>query len=639
MMPWFGGGPTTISSSRDAGLPPAGVPGDLAERVQAVMGREPQHPEPPVAFSHRVPPGPRFGLRTFLGPHRGRLAVAAVLVIAETALLQLGPLLTQLGIDHGVVDRNGSFLAVVGVAYLAAIVAGALAGRSRVLLTGRLGEDLMFDLRIRVFSHLQRQSVDFYTNEKAGVLMTRMTSDIESLSNLFQEGLVNLAVQGLTLVVIVTILVVLDPTLAAVTLLVVVPATLGVSEWFRRRSNRAYDTIRDRIAGILSDLSESLAGIRLIAAHNRRDHNVARHRRHLEAHRAANLEAARATAIYAPSADAIGVLSQAVVALVGGRMVLDANLSIGELSAFLLYVNAFFAPIAALTQLYNGYQQGQASIRKLAELLATEPGVPEAPAAVELPPLTGEIRLEGVAFAYVAGTEVLTDVDLVVAPGETLAVVGPTGAGKSTIARLVCRFADPTAGVVRIDGYDLRTVTITSLRRQLGVVPQEPFLFAGTLRDNLIFARPEATDTEVDAAVSAVGLDALVATLPDGVDTYLHERGSSLSAGERQLLALARAFLAQPRVLVLDEATSNLDLVAEARIEAALDAVLEGRTAIVVAHRLATARRADRIVVVDGGRIVETGTHAELVARGGCYHALNLAWERAGAAGAVHDHD
>lgn len=626
-MPWFGGGPTSVNASRDAGLPFAGVPGDLAEKVKAAMEAEPEHPDPGVTFHHRAEAAPRFGLRGFLGPYRRRLAGASLLVVAETLLLQLGPLLTQIGIDRGVVDRQGRVLLIVGAVYLVAIVAGAFAGRQRLVLTGRLGEDLMYDLRVRVFGHLQRQSLDFYTKEKAGVLMTRMTSDIESLSNLFQEGLVNLAVQGLTLVVIVVILLVLDPGLALITLLVVVPATLGLSEWFRRRSNRAYDAIRDRIADILSDLSESLAGIRVIAAHNRRDHNVARHRELLEAHRRANLTAARATATYAPGIDAIGVISQAAVALVGGRMVLNGSLSIGELSAFLLYVNAFFAPIAALTQLYNGYQQGQASVRKLADLLATEPTVAEAPDAVDLPPIDGEISLEGVAFSYVEGSEVLREIDLVVAPGETVAVVGPTGAGKSTIAKLVCRFADPTAGSVRIDGHDLRSVTIASLRRQLGVVPQEAFLFAGTVRDNLIFARPDAAADEVDAAVTAVGLDVLVDTLPQGLDTPVHERGSSLSAGERQLLALGRAFLARPRVLVLDEATSNLDLVSEARVERALDVVLEGRTAIVIAHRLATARRADRIVVVDDGGIVESGTHDELVALDGRYASLNRAWE------------
>ena len=299
----------------------------------------------------------------------------------------------------------------------------------------------------------------------------------------------------------------------------------------------------------------------------------------------------------------------------------------GELTAFLLYVAAFFSPIQTLTQLYNSYQQGQAAVSKLRELLATEPTVQEAPDAAALPEVQGLLELHDVTFGYDPAVPVLHDVSLRVEPGQTLAVVGPTGAGKSTVAKLVTRFYDPDQGAVRIDGVDLRQVTIGSLRRQLGVVPQEPFLFAGSVRDNVAFARPHATDAEVAAACALVGLDDLLQSLPDGLDSPVHERGASLSAGERQLLALARAFLAQPRVLILDEATSNLDLKSEAKIEAALDVLLEGRTAIVIAHRLATAMRADRIAVIDNGRVAEIGSHDELVALGGQYAAMFATWE------------
>jgi ATP-binding cassette subfamily B protein len=385
--------------------------------------------------------------------------------------------------------------------------------------------------------------------------------------------------------------------------------------------------VRDRIAALRSDLQESLAGIRVITAANRRRQNVARHTNIVGDHLDANLATARATAIYAPGSEALGLVAQAVLLAVGGALVLDDRLSIGELAAFLLFLTAFFAPIQTLVQLYNQYQQGGAAVEKLRELLATEPSVPEADDAVDLPPIQGAIELDGVDFAYGPDTApVLHGVDLRIEPGEVIAVVGPTGAGKSTIAKLVTRFYDPTAGVVRIDGHDLRTVTLGSLRHQLGVVPQEPFLFNGTIRDNIAFARPDAPDDEVRAACTAVGLDDLLDRLPDGLDTPVHERGSSLSAGERQLLALARAFLARPRVLVLDEATSNLDLRSEATIERALDVVLEGRTAIIIAHRLATAMKADRIAVVDEGGIIELGTHDELVARGGHYAALHRAW-------------
>ncbi len=619
-------GTSSIASARDAGLPHAGVPGHLQDAIDQVLGREPSHPDPEIVFDHKHPSGPPFSLRTFLWPHRWRLLGALGLVVLESLALQAGPLLTQIGIDDGVVPGDRSVLVAVALAYVAAIAVGGLTSWFRIRYTGTLGEDLTRSLRVRVFTHMQRQSLDFYTDEKAGVLMTRMTSDIEALSQLFQEGLVSFAVQALTLVVITTVLFILDPLLAAITLALVVPVTLVLSVWFRRRSDRAYGTVRDRIADVLSDLQESLAGIRIITAHNRRRHNVVNHTNVVGDHKQANLDAIGAASLYTPGTEAIAIFGQAMILLIGGRMVIEGSLEIGELTAFLLYLAAFFAPIQTLTQLYNGYQQGQAAVRKLRELLATEPSVPEARDARDLPPVEGAIELRDVTFGYDPRVPVLHDISLALPAGASLAIVGPTGGGKSTIAKLISRFYDPQAGVVTIDGHDLREVTLGSLRRQLGVVPQEPFLFAGSVRDNVAFARPEASDAEVWDALGAAGLDDLVASLPRGLDEPVHERGSSLSAGERQLLALARAFLARPRVLVLDEATSNLDLRSEARIERALDSLLDGRTAIVIAHRLATAMRADRIAVVDRGRIIELGTHDELVGLGGSYAAMHATW-------------
>jgi ATP-binding cassette subfamily B protein len=350
------------------------------------------------------------------------------------------------------------------------------------------------------------------------------------------------------------------------------------------------------------------------------------HRRVTGIYRDANDYTATLTAVYGPGSEFLGTVGAAVVLLVGGLMVRDGKLTVGELAAFVLYLNAFFQPIQQLVQLYNTYQQGQASITKLRDLLGTDPSVLEKPDAVDLPPIDGEIVLDDVSFGYDPSVPVLEGVNLRIAPGETVCFVGPTGAGKSTVAKLVTRFYDPDAGTVSIDGHDLRDVTLTSLRRQLGVVPQEPFLFMGSMRDNLTYGRPDATEEEVVEAVRLVGLDDLVASLPNGLDTEVHERGVSLSSGERQLLALGRAFLARPRVLVLDEATSNLDLQSETKVERALDILLDGRTAILVAHRLSTAMRADRIVVVDDGRIAEIGTHHELVAHGGRYAAMYDSW-------------
>ena len=438
----------------------------------------------------------------------------------------------------------------------------------------------------------------------------------------------NVAVQGLTVAVVTVILFILQPTLALITVLVVVPALTLITLWFRSASDRSYALVRERIADVLSDLSETLQGVRVVTAFNRRRHNVMVHRRIVGQYRDANVLTARQSAVYGPAADLLGALGQVAILLIGGRMVLRGELSIGTLAAFILYLTSFFAPIQQLVQLYSTYQSGQAAVTKIRDLLATEPSVVERADAHDLPPIDGRVELDHVGFEYLDGVTVLHDVSLVIEPGETFAFVGATGSGKSTIAKLVSRFHDPTTGAVRIDGHDLREVTGASLRRQLGVVPQEAFLFAATIRDNVAFGRPDADVDEVRAACDAVGLGDLLDRLPNGLDTFVHERGVSLSSGERQLLALARAFLSRPRVLVLDEATSSLDLESETVVERALDAVLEGRTAIIIAHRLATAMRADRIAVVDAGRIIEIGTPQELRDLGGRYAEMEATWLR-----------
>jgi ATP-binding cassette subfamily B protein len=508
------------------------------------------------------------------------------------------------------------------------VAVSAYAQRAQVKVTGRLAAWVMNDLRVKVFTHLQRLSLGFFTAEKAGVLMSRMTSDIENLQQLLQDGLWQFAIQGLTMVVITVILFLTNVRLAFITVVLILPVLILISLWFRRSSERGYDRVRDGIANVLADLSESLHGVRIVTAHNRQRHNIVHHRNVVGEYRDANNYTAQINAVYGPGTQLIGVLGQAALLAIGGNMVLHHQLSLGALVAFFLYLNRFFQPIQLLVQQYNTYQQGQASVAKLRQLLDTEPSVMESADAVELGNIRGAISFDHVDFGYDPAVPVLEDVNLRIAPGETVAFVGPTGAGKSTMAKLVTRFYDPTSGRVLIDGFDLREVTLHSLRRQLGVVPQEPFLFAGTVGDNISFARPDATTAEIEEAVVAVGLTEVIERLGDGLDTVVHERGQSLSSGERQLIALARAFLAHPRVLVLDEATSNLDLQSETKIEAALDVLLENRTAVLIAHRLSTAMRADRIVVVDEGRIVEIGSHAELVAAGGRYAEMYATWER-----------
>ena len=619
----FGGG----AGAPQGGLPFAGVPPELAERARRVLDAEPEHPAPDVAFSHHESDRSPFTLRSFLRPVRGPALVALLLVVVETATLQAGPLLTQIGIDRGISNGDLRVVLIAAGVFLAAIGLNVVASGARISYTGHLGERLMEMLRIRVFAHLQRLSLDYYTGERSGRVMTRMTSDIDALTALFQDGLVNLAVQGFTLVIITAVLVWMSPMLALITIGVVVPIMLALTLWFRSASERGYAEVRDRIAEVLTDLAESLAGIRVIAAHNRRRRSVEVHEDIVDSHLHANLYTARVGAIYGPASDGVGIVGQAVVLGVGAWMVLGDRLTLGELSAFVLYLTAFFAPVQQLVQLYNTYQSGQAAVTKLRDLLATDPSVPEDPDAVTMPPIDGAISLRDVTFAFEPGRDVLHSVDLDIAPGETFALVGPTGAGKSTIAKLMARFYDPSSGTVTIDGHDLRSVTLTSLRSQLGLVPQEPFLFHGTVRDNLTFAAPDTSDEDIMAACRELGIDDLVARLPAGLDTPVFERGSSLSAGERQLLALGRAFMARPRVLILDEATSNIDLAAERRIERAFDTLLANRTAVIVAHRLATAMRADRIGVVEHGTITELGTHDELVALGGYYASVVARWE------------
>ncbi len=630
----LGGAPGGFGRPAAPGLPFAGIPTELQAGVDRLVATEPEYETPTLRFDQNADEAElkRLTLWSLLTKYPGMLVLAGLLVVVISVAGQVGPKLVEYAIDNGMGGSPGpnhlDFAVVVAmaVAYLVFIGITALAQRFQVQVTGRLAAWVMNDLRVKVFAHLQRLSLGFFTEEKAGVVMSRMTSDIENLQQLLQDGLSQLAIQALTMVVITIILFTTNVLLAFITVVLIVPALVGASIWFKRASERGYDAVRDGIANVLADLSESLHGVRIVTAHNRQRHNVIHHRNVVGDYRDANNYTAHVNAVYGPGTQMLGILGQAVMLAIGGTMVAEHKLSIGGLVAFFLYLNRFFQPIQLLVQQYNTYQQGQASVTKLRDLCDTEPEVTEAPDAIVLPPIEGAIAFEHVSFEYLPGRPVLTDVDLAVAPGETVAFVGPTGAGKSTMAKLVTRFYDPTDGRVAIDGHDLRDVTMRSLRSQLGVVPQEPFLFAGTIGDNIAFARPEASDDEIHEAVERVGLTDVIDRMPQGLDTVVHERGQTLSSGERQLIALARAFLAHPRVLVLDEATSNLDLQSETKIEAALDVLLENRTAILIAHRLSTAMRADRIAVVDDGRIIEVGSHAELVARGGRYAEMYDTW-------------
>lgn len=621
------------------GLPFGGIPAELQAGVDRLLATEPDHGEPTVRFSQRPAAAEveRLTLRRLLTCYPRLLVLAGAFIIVMGVSMQAGPYLTEVAINHGMLPghRHLSVVATAALAYLLSVVVTSLSQRAQVRATGRLAAGVMHDLRVRVFAHMQRLSLNFFTDEKAGVLMSRMTADIENLQQLLQDGLAQLTLQALTMVVITIVLFVMSPILALITVALILPALTAGSLWFRSASERGYDKVRDGIANVLADLSESLHGMRVVVSHNRQERNVDRHRQILGAYRDANNHTGKLTSIYGPGTQMLGVLGQGALLAIGGEMVLHHSLSIGALVAFFLYLGRFLQPIQLLVQQYNTFQQGRASVLKLRTLLETTPSVDESPGAAELAPVEGRITFEHVSFSYADGTPVISDVDLTIESGETVAFVGPTGAGKSTLAKLIVRLYDPSSGRVLIDGHDLRGVTFSSLRRQLGVVPQEPFLFAGTIEENVAFGRPGASSFEIAEAIDAVGLREVVDRMPAGAASPVHERGQSLSSGERQLVALARAFLAHPRVLVLDEATSNLDLQSESKIEAALDALLQGRTAVLVAHRLSTAMKADRIVVVRGGRIAEVGSHDELVAAGGAYAAMYRTWTSNAAPAAV----
>ena len=642
------------------GLPFAGIPPEFVGQIQELIHDEPAPPDPAIAFSH-IGERERFTLRHFVRPHAPALGLALALVAAETTAAFVGPRLTGYAIDKGVLAGDLQLLFAVAGIYVASILVHALMNFARISWTGRLGQRLMYELRIRVFSQLQRLSLDFYTREKAGRLMTRMTSDIEALQQLFTEGFVNLSVQVIGLVVMIAFMATMNVPLTLILLLGMGPVMVALTLWFRAASERTFGAVRDRIADVLAHLQESLAGVRIVAMHNRQRHNIREHRNVVGEHFDANMAAARVQAIYGPGSEVVGVGAQALVLMIGGSMVFDGSLAVGELVAFVLYVPLFFNPIQQLVQLHNTYQLGRAAVEKLRTVFDTQPSVPESPSAHELPPVEGAIEFERVTFAYdrrvvdgdgvadghgvasedgvayEGGAMVLRDLDLEIEPGETLALVGNTGAGKSTIVKLITRLYDPLGGRITIDGHDLRELSLRSLRSQIGAVPQEPFLFAGTIRDNIAFARPDATAEEVEDACRAVGIQELIDRLPHGIESLCHERGVTLSSGERQLIALARAFLAQPRILILDEATSSLDLKTEAMVERALDALLGGRTALLIAHRLSTAMRADRIAVVSGYHIAEIGSHRELLDRHGLYADMYRTWVRHGSDPGVED--
>ena len=567
-------------------------------------------------------------LRSLLRPHRRAVWMAIVLLLVQNAASMVGPYLVAVGIDKAIPPMQRGegtrVLTVVTVAFVAAAFVEYVSKRAFLVASGKIGQAVLYDLRTRVYDHFQRLSPAFHERYTSGRVISRLTSDVDAIGELLDGGLDDLVLAGLSVVSVGVILVLLDLPMGAVTLLSF-PLLLWISRWFRRSSAVAYRRTRETVALVIVHFVESLGGIRAVQAFRREPRNQEIFEELDRDYRLANERAFKLVAIFAPGIKLIGNVTIAVVLVYGGYRVMGGSTQVGVLAAFLLYLRRFFEPMQELSMFYNSLQSATAALEKLSGVLEEAPTVAEPEHPVALPHAVGRLDLDSVRFAY-RESVVLPDLDLHIPAGQTVALVGATGAGKTTIARLVARFYDPVSGSVRLDGIDLTELTEADLRRAVVMVTQENFLFDDSVAGNIRFGRPGASDREVEDAARAIGAHEFIEALPEGYDTYVGKRGGRLSAGQRQLVAFARAFLADPAVLILDEATSSLDIPSERLVQRGLRTILADRTAVIIAHRLSTVEIADRVLVLDAGRIVEDGTPAQLASGDGGYGGLHAAW-------------
>ncbi|MDO8749692.1 MAG: ABC transporter ATP-binding protein [Dehalococcoidia bacterium] len=568
------------------------------------------------AYDHKVV----VRLMGYLRPYNVRVILALIGTILFSLTSYTQPALIGWATDRAM-EGNLHSLAIIGVAMVGLAAAAWASYYMYMTATSWMGHRVLYTLRHEMFTHLQKLSLSFYDHNEVGRVMSRVQNDVTALQELVTSGFFTILADILGLSVVVFWLLKLDMVLALATM-AVVPLLLLVLWIWQQRAKRAFIGVRQTIAVVNSNLQENISGVRVIQGLNREDENLRKFDKVNAANLKASIHVGQLTAVIAPAVEICVALATGAVIIFGGIRVLNGDASIGVVVSFALFVQRFFEPVRELVMQYTQLQRAMAGGQRIFEVLDTKPEITDRPNAPKLPPIRGEITFENVSFSYVSGVPVLHDINLRVAPGETIALVGPTGSGKTTLTALIGRMYDVTSGSIRIDGLDIRQVQRTSLARQMGVVLQDPFLFSGTVRDNIRYGRPEATDQEIVRAAEAVGVHQFILQLEDGYDTILHERGQNLSLGQRQLLSFARAILADPRILILDEATANVDSTTEATIQRALKRLLIGRTSFVIAHRLSTIRGADRIVVLEGGQIVETGTHDELLTREGLYSRL-----------------
>ena len=608
------------------------TPDDPEQRVDTWRGRFDEQRDDDLPIDEALPRRreARALLGSLLKPYRWTVVFLAIIVVVENAARLSVPLLIQRGIDHGIppiIDGGPAHTLMTVVGALCVVVVVQAASRMFFLRrSGRVGQKVLRELRRQLFRHFQRLDIAFHDRYTSGRVVSRSTNDVEAIQDMLETGFDGLITAVLTLVGTAILLVVLDVRLGLMCL-AAFPILVALAWWFRNESAKTYRRVRESAALVIVQFVETMTGIKAVQAYRREPRNQEIFEDIADRYRADNERTFRLLAIFMPAVKLVGNTATGVVLLYGGYRVLHGQMTIGTLAAFLLYLRMFFEPMQEISQFFNTFQSASSALEKLAGVLAERPAIKDPAHPVKLTTVRGDVAFHDVHFSYVAGREVLPDLNLTVPAGQTVALVGATGAGKTTIAKLIARFYDPTTGSVTLDGVDLRDLSQSDLRRHVVMVTQENFMFDGTVADNIRFGRPAATDDEVRAAAAAVGADRFIEALPDGYDTDVAKRGGRFSAGQRQLVAFARAVLADPAVLILDEATSSLDIPSERMVQRALKMVLADRTALVIAHRLSTVEVADRVLVLEHGRIVEDGPPGELIHRGdGRYAALHRAW-------------